>query len=146
MVTKPVPYLVITRDEARWLGGNEVLEVVIEECPVRYWLPSEGSVEELLDRVRGGGVIIAKPIKALPRDPLGEGYAEDYAVLHSRPVAMWLGWVKPTKAPLRLGGLERPCWLGGLRCRACFGNALLINRVLEGLGLGVRITHAGDGE
>ena len=127
-------FLVIVAGSAEVHDGDAVVNAFIEDlnCPYGLLSDSDTVVNELVNRVQAGYILIVHRLRRPVVDPvrLGLGH-RDYEAQYARPVLVWLG--VPGGKPVRLGRLMRRFL--GYRGRACQSSALVINRVLERLGI-----------
>ncbi|GAB6946067.1 hypothetical protein JCM16161A_01970 [Vulcanisaeta sp. JCM 16161] len=126
-------FLVITNNVAEIHGAGDVINAVIERlnCPYGLLSDSETVVNELVDAINAGGMVIVHRLKKPAIDPLKLGLSHrDYEAHYTRPVLVWVA--REGGEPIRLGKLLRG--LLGYRKHACQASALIINQVLERLG------------
>ncbi|WP_188595837.1 hypothetical protein [Thermocladium modestius] len=131
----PGEFLLIRFDGVERVGRGGVVAARLERapCPHRLIPDGDASVDELMDRVRRGGVLLVRRERRLAVEPGRLGLrVEDYASHYSRPVRVWMGW--PGARGVGVGRAARPCILGGLECYSCQAGAITINKLLEALG------------
>ncbi|WP_054856108.1 hypothetical protein [Vulcanisaeta sp. JCM 16161] len=96
-------FLVITNNVAEIHGAGDVINAVIERlnCPYGLLSDSETVVNELVDAINAGGMVIVHRLKKPAIDPLKLGLSHrDYEAHYTRPVLVWspgragspLGW------------------------------------------------------
>lgn len=127
-------FLVVMLGDAKIHGPEDVVNMVIEDlnCPFGLLSDSDVVVDELVDRVRAGYVLVVHRLRRPLVDPVKLGLSHrDYEAQYTRPVLVWLGL--PDGKPVRLGKLLRGFL--GFRKHACQASALVINQVLEKLGI-----------
>lgn len=129
-------FLVIMRGSADVHDSDTVVNATIQalNCPYGLLSDSETVISELVDAVQAGYMLIAYRLRKPITDPIKLGLSHmDYEAHYSRPVLVWLA--HEDGKTIRLARLLKPCWIGGFKCRACQASALVINSVLNKLGL-----------
>ena len=127
-------FLVVMLGDAKIHSPEDVVNMVVERlnCPFNLLSDSDTVVDELVDRVRAGYILIVHRLRKPVIDPVKLGLNhKDYEAQYTRPVLVWLGL--PNGKPVRLGKLLRGFL--GFRGHACQASALVINQVLEKLGI-----------
>ena len=130
-------FLVVMLGDAKIHGPEDVVNMLIEDlnCPFGLLSDSDVVVEELVNRVQAGYILVVYRLRKPVVDPMKLGLNHrDYEPQYTRPVLVWLGL--PDGRPVRLGKLLRGFL--GFRKHACQASALVINKVLEKLGLADR--------
>ena len=126
---------IINRDGVREASEGESIniELVKLNCPNKLLSDSTTVVDELLDLYKSGYTIIVMRIEKPLIDPLALGLNhKDYEAHYTRPVLIWVG--KPSSKPIKLAKLYAR--LFGYRGYACQASALVVNKLIEAIGVG----------
>ena len=116
------------------IGESTVVEARVLKGQCWHGLLPEDAVDELVDRLRMGEWLIAMRISRPAINPIKLGLDASRYMWHTRPALVW--FLKPGGGLVKVGRLARP-WPFGYRAYACQSSVLLINTVLQRLGLGL---------